>query len=486
MASRNNPPCRYWVFTLNNYDDVSQPSDWFEEGSIKYITWQAEVGDSGTPHLQGYLVMKRNVRLSWLKTQYAPSAHWEQRKGTHQQARDYANKDARTDGPWTIGTHDEGGAGNGKRNDIAEMKKFIDGGVTEKQVMDKYYSNWLRYTGSINRHRMLVGSTQRDFITKTLVLYGPPGTGKSHYALNFCKGKSSYWLPRQSGQGQLWWDGYDGQEVVVIDDFDSSIPYTRMLRLCDKYPYAVQTRGSAKEFTSHYIIITSNKKFDDWYPNIQDKRALLRRLQGEFGELRLMDTAYADAVEAVHALSEPASASFPELSVLQTAEANRQRGIRPIMVDITDDDEEPLPIGTQRASMASTGMLKQEWSEDDEGEVIDLTNTDDENSEEAFDKASDELLSLQEQWMHLTGFKLGESEQWIETVAVDCAMPGSLGAPEYIADGGDDLEIWTRMVEIAEAILNAQDGDRERKKRKVIKRSNAMTRGGAFDDDEDF
>ena len=57
-----------------------------------YIVCGREVGDSGTPHLQGYIYYKNAVRLSTMKEVH-PTAHWEPQRGTPQQASDYCKKE---------------------------------------------------------------------------------------------------------------------------------------------------------------------------------------------------------------------------------------------------------------------------------------------------------------------------------------------------------------------------------------------------------
>jgi len=72
-------PAKHWVFTLNNYtnDEINILCN---DSSIKRYSFQEEVGDSGTPHLQGYLefITKRRP-LSIFKEL---GAHWEKCKNT--------------------------------------------------------------------------------------------------------------------------------------------------------------------------------------------------------------------------------------------------------------------------------------------------------------------------------------------------------------------------------------------------------------------
>lgn len=68
-------PSKHWVFTLNNHtkDDINFL---MSDSSIEQLSCQEETGESGTPHLQGYLKFKTKKRpLSVFGKQF--KAHWE-------------------------------------------------------------------------------------------------------------------------------------------------------------------------------------------------------------------------------------------------------------------------------------------------------------------------------------------------------------------------------------------------------------------------
>lgn len=84
-----------WCFTLNNPTDVQLPSTW----PHVFLTWQVEKGEQGTIHLQGYVLFEKRVTLAWIKKEVNSQAHWEPRKGTHDEAVAYCNKkDTRQEG----------------------------------------------------------------------------------------------------------------------------------------------------------------------------------------------------------------------------------------------------------------------------------------------------------------------------------------------------------------------------------------------------
>lgn len=83
---------RRWCFTLNNYtnEDLSQLSKYFEQTTDFYIIGK-EIGESGTPHLQGYFERKQQVRFDTLK-KIMPKCHLEKAKGNRLSNVEYCSK----------------------------------------------------------------------------------------------------------------------------------------------------------------------------------------------------------------------------------------------------------------------------------------------------------------------------------------------------------------------------------------------------------
>lgn len=101
----------YWIFTINkphkHKAGHQKPTSWLAKRGIRYMVWQAEIGACGTEHLQGYVAFTQQLRFAEVK-KLCKRAHWESRKGSHSQAKEYCTKDdTREAGPWTYGS-DEG------------------------------------------------------------------------------------------------------------------------------------------------------------------------------------------------------------------------------------------------------------------------------------------------------------------------------------------------------------------------------------------
>lgn len=80
-----------WCFTINNYhdSDIEKLEVMFEHGHFNYIIFGQEIGEAQTPHLQGYVQMKRKMRLNQVKKFISPRAHLEVSNGSPDQNRRY-------------------------------------------------------------------------------------------------------------------------------------------------------------------------------------------------------------------------------------------------------------------------------------------------------------------------------------------------------------------------------------------------------------
>lgn len=83
---------RSWCFTVNNYTEAQKVSVVSLVSKSKLWVYGFEIGESGTPHIQGYVQFKNQTRFSTLK-RALPTAHWEKAKGSAQDNLKYCSKD---------------------------------------------------------------------------------------------------------------------------------------------------------------------------------------------------------------------------------------------------------------------------------------------------------------------------------------------------------------------------------------------------------
>jgi len=83
---------RAWLFVINNYTDtdITLMEDYLDLGGT-YI-WGYEVGESGTPHVQGYVRFKNARTFSSIKKSF-PRAHLKVANGTIKDNLIYCSKE---------------------------------------------------------------------------------------------------------------------------------------------------------------------------------------------------------------------------------------------------------------------------------------------------------------------------------------------------------------------------------------------------------
>lgn len=257
---------RGWCFTLNNPKKQLKPEEWKE---IKYCIWQQEQGENGTVHYQGYVLFNKPQRLAAVKGM-VKRAHWEPRRGTHEQARDYASKaETRMDGPWTIGKEPKAG----RRVDLESVKADIDAGKTEVEIADDHFEAWCKYERSFRRYKQLKEAS-RQGRTCLYLVWGPPGTGKT-------RGVRDAFPDLYPYDPDCPWERYDGHDTVLLDEFSSGhIKFGQLLKLCDFGELILNCKYGSVNFVAKRVFIISNIHPAEWYRGVPNIAALWRRVDG--------------------------------------------------------------------------------------------------------------------------------------------------------------------------------------------------------------
>ena len=238
---------------------------------------------SGTEHLQGYLEVKVPCRLTALK-RLSSRSHWEKARGTREQCVDYCSKTETSigephvyiEGEWNIYSESTAdslrelmGIKTGTSSSTSSNKQRLlkiqselskgDSTILE-DIADNEFDLWVRHYRAFERY-LLLKTKPRNHEVEVHVLQGPTGTGKSRWALDNYPG--AYWKQRSQ-----WWDGYTSHETVVIDEFYGWLPFDLLLRVCDRYPLLVETKGGQVQFVAKRIIITTNQLPSQWYRSV--------------------------------------------------------------------------------------------------------------------------------------------------------------------------------------------------------------------------
>lgn len=303
MAARG-PRSRYWFFTENDNPEALIPALEIEglPTGITYVCGQLERGTH--LHFQGYLELEVNNRISWLKKNFSPTAHFEKRMGTQEECIHYCSKPhdgckckhctaERAQPTSIVGTFVELGVKTtdkqGKRNDLLEAKSLIEDGADDLQVADECFRSWCQYAKSFTDYRqklIAAGRLQqkkRGPVT-TYVLWGVPGSGKTTTV------RRQAGVPDDGGPELFekapqseWWTGYQGQDQILLDEHNSGwLKWDTFMALLNPVggPLSLPVHGGMVDMLATKVYITCNAAPEDWYKNIDATRmpALWRRL----------------------------------------------------------------------------------------------------------------------------------------------------------------------------------------------------------------
>lgn len=258
---------RNWCFTHNNYTNT----EWIDEmthGHPVYRIYGKEVGASGTPHLQGFVAFRLNVRLAFLKKHFPQEIHWEIARLVPQ-AIEYCKKDGdvtehgECPRRWVI-------RGSTRWEEARSAAENGDFDSIPADMMIRYRSNL------IGIHNDSIAKTQyEDTEEQNEWYWGSTGTGKSRKAREDNPG---FFLKLHN----KWWDHYEGQETVIIDDLGEGKAKAltdHIKQWADRYPFPAEKKGSATVIRPKKIIVTSNYSPDQIWADTADLEPILRRFK---------------------------------------------------------------------------------------------------------------------------------------------------------------------------------------------------------------
>lgn len=265
------------------------------DGRVTYIVYKKELcPKTSREHWQGYVELRRQLAASTLKRIITPG-----RNDTHFQERypdataadniAYVKKEETAIGPVV-----EYGQPNnpGRRRDIEFIVDELRRGVRTDDTAHLTYE--LRHGSSYNmiRNRYVKPPPRPDI--HIYIFQGGPGSGKSYVAPQLWP-EAYYAEDHETG----YFDNYEGQEVIVFQEFACRFPYRVLLQLLDRYPLRIRKRYGTVPIYAKTVVFTTNFDSKSWYVTRRDSdtSALQRRLK-DFATIIQWDKKYDDMNEA--------------------------------------------------------------------------------------------------------------------------------------------------------------------------------------------
>lgn len=268
---------RWWLFTF--------PYESFEpfylHDSVAYARGQCEISPTGYWHWHVMVGFKRSQRFSYCKSLFGDGVRIECCR-SRDNCLQYVWKD-RTSIPFSRFEHGVKPVRRSSKRDWDETLDHAKEGNFDNidaSVLIQHYGN-LKKIRSDN-----LKPKWRNNI-KVYLFWGLTNCGKSYRAFQEA-GPDAY-----IKQGNTkWWCGYRGETSVVIDEFDGSVGITHLLKWFQQYPCMVETKGGNVPLQANTFYLTSNLRFDQWYPNAHQRH--LEALERRFTVIEYFNTPYSE------------------------------------------------------------------------------------------------------------------------------------------------------------------------------------------------
>lgn len=288
------PSCRKFQLTINNptqhgYNHSRIKSILAEFSGALYWCICDEIGEQGTPHTHIFLLCKNSVMFETLHKRFY-GAHIEAAKGSNQENRDYIRKE----GKWLddakhetnlADTFEEWGElppdRSGKETQSEQIMAMISSGKSNAEILREIPTAFSKLNYIEQARQTLLEEQYRNNwrILEITYIWGETGSGKTRSVMETYGYGNVYRVTDYAHP----FDSYKGQDVILFDEFRSSLPLAAMLTYLDGYPIELPCRYANKVacFTKVYLI--SNIPLEKQYPNVQQDepaswQAFVRRI----------------------------------------------------------------------------------------------------------------------------------------------------------------------------------------------------------------
>lgn len=273
---------RHFVFTYHlKEDDIDvmirdrirgKLDSW---GGVRYMCIGSELGASGTrPHLQGYVQLSK--RKSFKLVGSAFPWHIENAQGSAEDNRAYCSKEENFF--WEYGKLKEG----------SEKKQAVDYGVICKmarsgqleEIESQYPAAYLRHR-SVLMAMALEVECPSSSLRKALWIVGKPRVGKSKFADGLAP--DVYFK-----NPNKWFDGYNDNEIICIDDVDTSnfsnLCYW-LKRWADPYRVLGERKHGSLYLKHKTLVVTSNFRIETICEKLQIEPETMLAVSSRFKQV---------------------------------------------------------------------------------------------------------------------------------------------------------------------------------------------------------
>lgn len=300
------PQSRKWQLTVNNPLEKGLTHEVLKEALAKFtgmLYWcmcDEEGDECETYHTHIYFVLRTATRHTVVDNRF-PNIHREIVRGTSADNRAYVLKDGekyqkQPDGSYdytdTSGkqhkgknysdTFEEWGEmpqeHQGKSKDVERIYSMIKDGASNLEIVDAVPSGMMNIEKIERTRSMLRDSAFADSWRDLTVTYifGTTGVGKTRSVMDKFGYRNCYRVTDYKHP----FDTYDGQDVLILEEYRSQFKIADILNYLDGYPLLLPCRYFNRQACFTKVFLITNVPLEDQYRTVSEesRNAFLRRI----------------------------------------------------------------------------------------------------------------------------------------------------------------------------------------------------------------
>jgi hypothetical protein len=262
-----------WCFT--DFLEKNVVSGYSEHPDIRAIAWAIEnCPKTDRLHNQGFIQVYEKLGIKQIQKLLDSKCHLECIRGSIKDNESYCSKssDLKCIGEFVT---------KGERVDLQCFYELVKDNNDYQLLEMGYASEFIRNHNAIGKIRTILLKEEAKKLSwrklNIVILLGKAGCGKSRYV----RSKSPGVFTVDCEQSFLF-DGYEGENEILIDDFNGCIKYNYLLRMLDGHPLPLNVKFGRSHAIYRTVYITTNVHPLHWYSKCRDnlKRRCPRLLLG--------------------------------------------------------------------------------------------------------------------------------------------------------------------------------------------------------------
>ena len=258
-------------FGLNDWERIVHDSSYVRGGAQSLEVCP----ETGRQHHQVFIQTMRETtgsalykKLKMKDQKYIPC------NGTVQQNIDYVSGMCPKKGNKLNSTFKQFGIIKTMGGKLSELHDMMVEGCTEMELMNANPRLHLRYGKGLMNQKFLYDAERAHKWRDVYVEYkwGPPRTNKTR---DYYEKYPDAWFVKAYQLQNGWWDGYAGEDIVILDEYDSTVKLELMEDMFEGYRMRLKVKGAHIYAAWTKIYVTSNYPPEHWH---QDHEEVTRPL----------------------------------------------------------------------------------------------------------------------------------------------------------------------------------------------------------------